>query len=290
VTPRGGFVAVWPVAVLQGDSFADLTLAQLGAWLRLRCAQEMLNEPFSRKAARRLGVSESIISILLGARLLDDLGDGLLTIHDIEDSRPHRKPSDAPEATRQRQTEYRARHPAAVPTPATRDNALARDVTPLPRDLGVEWSDSRVDLSEGVQGEPGPSDDPADLDGAGIYYEVTTRYPSKTTTKDWANQLERDHGPDAFRRVLADEHRADSNTSTLLGRAQSRLAMQADRATAERQTAAATRKAASQAAEKARQNALKAVPAKAWPPLADILARNSADIIAAETAQIATVQ
>lgn len=294
MTPRGGWVAVWAVAVLQHDKFADLSLAQLGAWLRLRCAQELTNEPFTRRAASRLGVGERILTALLDARLLDDLGDGLLSIHDIEENRPHRYPSDSPEATRQRQAEHRARKAAAAVTSVTsRDDSLSRDLVSVCESASLSATGEERSSSTPPSGSVDPqANDPSDLGGAGIYYEVTLAYPSKDTTKDWANRLEQGYGADPFRQALAEEFRASRARKDLLSRTESRLAMAADRDRADREAAEAEQCRALEAeaqrqrgAERARLLAEPYVPAPKWgsPEFYAAIARAEAAVAQAET-------
>jgi hypothetical protein len=229
---RGGFFAVWPVAILQHDKFADLSLDQLGAWLRLRALQEMTGEPFTRKAAARLGVPEEALNALVSVRLLDVTEDERLGIHDIDEHRPARKPSDAPERVRERVGAFRDRQ--RQPSPETPPITDLIQSTPLQSNAVTRYG-----ALQGIAtGAEGTKDDASDLGGAGIYYEVTTRYPNKPTLKDWCNELERQHGAQAYRSNLADEFRTNPDLSTLMSRTAARLDMESDRARAgERQAA-----------------------------------------------------
>jgi hypothetical protein len=206
----------------------------------------MTNEPFSRGAAGRLGMTESVLTALLDAHLLDELDGGLLTIHDIEENRPHRKPSDSPEATRQRQATHR--HAPVTP--------LSRPVTPLPRDLGSGDGDGSVSsslserepisLSEGESegeqkqpvvtdlhpitrqtrkrkptvAEPAPEPTPSPITGD-PFDLVYGRFP-KSTTREWHDRLVTLYPgkvDDAMRQAI----KTDPDPATLLSRTEAIL-------------------------------------------------------------------
>jgi hypothetical protein len=232
---------------LLGDKFTDLTLDQLGAWLRLRCGQEMTNEPFTRKAASRLGVSAEIVDVLREVRLLDDLDDDLLTIHDLDENRPQRKPSDAPEAIRIRVAEYRARKAAASVTPS---NALQR--SPGSGDGSVSLSGEGE--SEGEQSQPdvtelhpitrqprkrkpavtaleGPFPDvalsPSEMLDEDPFGTVYGRSPKPTTVK-WYDRLAKTY-PGRVSVAMREAINVDPDPGTLLSRTEAIL--KADKAT-----------------------------------------------------------
>jgi hypothetical protein len=142
MTTRGGYFLVWPAAVLLHPKFTSLSMAERGAWLTVRALEETLDDPFSREAARNIGVSARQLDKLLAVGLLDVLEDGALSIHDLSDHAVAR-PSDSPEARRLRQQKHRAKH-------VTRDTALVTS------DPGQDRTgqDRTTGESEGETGRP----------------------------------------------------------------------------------------------------------------------------------------
>lgn len=118
---RGGFVGVQVAVLLHGDAFPFLTSTALGDWLRLRAVLEPTGRPVSLRHAERLGVTPETLEELRAAKLLDESEEGYRAAGMPEWERP----SDSPEARRERQeayrlgisvVEYRARK-AAAPFP-----------------------------------------------------------------------------------------------------------------------------------------------------------------------------
>jgi hypothetical protein len=124
---RGGCVILQVSELLEGDRFPDLTAAALGTWVRLKAMIEITGEPVGARQIERLCRDESV------GRALDELeAAGLLSEADgryaaIGMPEPPSKPSDRPEATRERQeasrlgisvAELRAnRNPSPAPLP-----------------------------------------------------------------------------------------------------------------------------------------------------------------------------
>jgi hypothetical protein len=138
MTARGGYFPVWPAAILHHRKFGDLTMPERGAWLTLRSLQELLEQTFDRRSAEREGVSSGLLDRLVEAHLVDALPDGLFTIHDIAENRPHRKPSDAPAAVAERVRRHREKES---------ESALSA-VTPIETPVTRYQNTSRVSLPE----------------------------------------------------------------------------------------------------------------------------------------------
>jgi hypothetical protein len=114
---RGGWFPVYAAPIKNHRKFEELTLAELGAWLRIRGEVELVgDEPISRRAAcavlspfaRR---PDPFLDRLVADGLFDVTDDGRLAVHDLEDNRPGAFPSDAPEATRERKRKSRVSRP-----------------------------------------------------------------------------------------------------------------------------------------------------------------------------------
>jgi hypothetical protein len=121
VSVRGGYFAVRPASILHHPKFLALSLDELGAWLKVRALQELLNAPMSLDAVLHVGVLDVHVDQLIAQRLLDVLEDGTLQIHDIEDH-SGKSPSDAPERVRERVQRHRAAPVTDVTTPVTTCN------------------------------------------------------------------------------------------------------------------------------------------------------------------------
>jgi hypothetical protein len=146
MTARGGFLAIYPAILLSGDGFPDLSLAAVGAWLRIRATSEITGEPVSSRTTERLGVTVDVLAELNAASMLEATDDHYLAIG-MPDA--PRRPSDTPGAWSERQAarragltvdEYRARQTGEVTTlsdspvrstplhstPVSRGHALSR--------------------------------------------------------------------------------------------------------------------------------------------------------------------
>ena len=125
--PRGGWFRVYSRQVLHHSKFKTLTHAELGAWLDLRAAVDMLGgEPLPDRTEallrlrRRTKQAGKILDRLIAVRLLDVLEDGAIQIHDIEEH-DRRYPSDAPERVKDRVTRHRAKRNGVTPPPRNED-------------------------------------------------------------------------------------------------------------------------------------------------------------------------
>lgn len=113
--PRGRWFRVYSRQVLQHPKFKDLSHAELGAWLDLRSAVDLLDgEPLADRTEatlrlrRRTKNPARLIDRLIAVRLLDEQPDGSLAIHDL-DEHDRRYPSDEPQAIRARVAKHRAK-------------------------------------------------------------------------------------------------------------------------------------------------------------------------------------
>lgn len=115
VDPRGGWFRVYSRQVLHHPKFKGLSHAELGAWMDVRAAVDMMGgEPLPDRTEailrlrRRTKNPGKILDRLIEVRLLDVLEDGSIQIHDLEEH-DRRYPSDAPEKVKARVTKHRDR-------------------------------------------------------------------------------------------------------------------------------------------------------------------------------------
>lgn len=100
---RGGYVGVVIAVLLHGDAFSNLTPEALGDWLRLRAVLELTGQPVSARQAERLGVTPEALLELRAAKLLEETETG----YQATGMPLPMRPSDSPEARRERQEAYR---------------------------------------------------------------------------------------------------------------------------------------------------------------------------------------
>ena len=159
--PRGRWFRVYARQVRQHPKFRGLSLSELGAWMVLRSEVEILDAPLAdREEAMRLlrlrrGRAD-VLDRLIEVRLLDELPDGSIAIHDRSDHDRPPAPSDAAEETRKRKQKQRQKASRSV---TTRDTPVTTPTRARPRSEAGSGSAS-VSVSEG--GGPGeglPSDD-----------------------------------------------------------------------------------------------------------------------------------
>lgn len=156
--PRGRWFRVYSRQVLQHDKFRDLSHAELGAWLDLRAAVDLIDEPLADRTEavlrlrRRTKSPAKLLNRLIECRLIDVLDDGRLAIHDLDDH-DGRAPSDDPERIRERVARHRAsRNGVTSPLPVT-------DVTALRGDREEKRGDADADAAArllGLNGEDDP--------------------------------------------------------------------------------------------------------------------------------------
>jgi hypothetical protein len=113
--PRGGWFRIYSRQVLHHDKFRALSHAELGAWLDLRAAVDMLGGlplPDRTEAMlrlrRRTRNPGKMLDRLIEVRLLDVDPDGAIGIHDL-DEHDRRYPSDDPGRIRERVTRHRSK-------------------------------------------------------------------------------------------------------------------------------------------------------------------------------------
>lgn len=114
---RGGYWPVFSVVLLNGDHFPALSLAALGAWVRIRSIEELNEGPASPDQVARLNLPRDVAEELLTSGVVvEDVG-GWRT-----DAMPpvHRKPSDEPAAIRERVARHREK--------ASREREAEREV------------------------------------------------------------------------------------------------------------------------------------------------------------------
>jgi hypothetical protein len=200
-------------------------------------------------------VGERIVAALVDARLLDDLGDGTMTIHEIDENRPKRYPSDAPEATRQRQQNHRARlaDPVTTSRVVTRDlgdgygygsisgegeseGKQAQPSTTPPSDATTTPEHGQPDVTElhpitrsrkpraagpvPVTGPTAPTEPPRTPRDP--FDEVYGPRP-KATTQKWHKQLVTTYGPQEVASAMHRALQADPDPGTLLSRTEAIL-------------------------------------------------------------------
>ena len=107
--------------------FRDLTLCELGAWLVLRAEADLLQtdrfadrrEALMLLSRHQTASADALLDKLVAVRLLDELEDGAILIHDLADHHRRQYASDSPQATRSRKSSERSRKRASSVT-ATR--------------------------------------------------------------------------------------------------------------------------------------------------------------------------
>lgn len=162
--PRGRWFRVYSRQVLQHPKFKDLSHAELGAWLDLRSAVDLLDgEPMADRTEavlrlrRRTKNPTRLIDRLIAVRLVDELPNGSLAIHDLGDH-DKRTPSDEPEAIRARVTKHRAKKGNDV------TDAEGNDVTSTPTRARGEAEQNRGDEEADAEADPVLPGLPADDD------------------------------------------------------------------------------------------------------------------------------
>lgn len=112
--PRGGWFRVYSRQIVHHPKFRALSHAEVGAWLDIRAAVDMLGgEPLPDRTEailrlrRRTKNPSRLLDRLIEVRLLDVLDDGSIGIHDL-DEHDRRYPSDAPERVKQRVQKHRS--------------------------------------------------------------------------------------------------------------------------------------------------------------------------------------
>ena len=152
---RGGFVGIQVATLLHGDSFPDLSLAGVGAWVRIRAASELTGEPISARAAERLGVGPDVLDELRTAGLLETVDDRLQAIGMPSPG----KPSESPEQERERQEAHRLgigvgelRARKAAPLPAL--SPVTNQINSTQESRGHRWA--KAPLAECRCGRPRP--------------------------------------------------------------------------------------------------------------------------------------
>jgi hypothetical protein len=132
---RGGCVILQVSELLQGDAFPDLSPAALGTWVRIKATNEITGEPVGARQVERLGLVAEALAELVEARLVA-LTDGRYEAIGMPE--PPRKPSDEPEAARERQeakrlgisvSELRAHQPSPAPSPVNSDQLRSDQVS-----------------------------------------------------------------------------------------------------------------------------------------------------------------
>jgi hypothetical protein len=118
---RGGFVPCHLSVVLDGDGFADVSAAALGAWLRLRCLGEFTGQAVRFKALERRGVSVDMLAELVTAGIATET-DGAFEAIGMPGI--PRKPSDEPEEIRGRVARFREREKQREKSDPIRSNPI----------------------------------------------------------------------------------------------------------------------------------------------------------------------
>lgn len=159
--PRGGWFRVYSRQVLHHPKFKSLSHAEIGAWVDIRAAVDMLGGealPDRTEAIlrlrRRTRNPVKILDRLIEVRLLDVLEDGSIQIHDLEEH-DRRYPSDAPEKVKARVNKHRA----AKRNDVTPDERNEDETKPTRARLEAEpdtESDAEPDAPSGLPS----SDDP----------------------------------------------------------------------------------------------------------------------------------
>lgn len=148
---RGGYLALRIAVLLTGDSWTDLSVSALGAWVRIKATNDLTEEPVSLRAAERLGVSADNLAELEAAGLLEE-ADGMYSaggMAGIKDPRP----SDSPAAVAERMRRYRARQKEkSLPAPSEEKSPVTSSpvqVTSVTRSYDVtETSETPEEPSE----------------------------------------------------------------------------------------------------------------------------------------------
>lgn len=159
--PRGGWFRVYSRQVLHHDKFKSLSHAELGAWLDIRAAVDMLGgEPLPDRTEailrlrRRTKNPGRLLDRLIEVRLLDELAGGGIAIHDL-DEHDRRYPSDAPERVRARVQKHREEKRNDVTPPRRNDDETKPTRARLEAEADTE-SEAEPDPLRGLPS----SDDP----------------------------------------------------------------------------------------------------------------------------------
>lgn len=177
---RGGWFRVYSRQVLQHPKFKDLSHAELGAWLDIRAAVDLMDgQPLADRTEallrlrRRTKKPGLLLDALIAVELLDELEDGGIAIHDLADH-DRRYPSDAPEAVKKRVTKHRQKRNDVtqndgnedVTEPRAREQTRAESDTESEADtetaaalLGLETSDDPLTVICSLLMTSGPIED-----------------------------------------------------------------------------------------------------------------------------------
>jgi hypothetical protein len=125
---RGGFFPIHVGVLLSGEQFPELSLAGLGAWVRLRGLCELSEAPAGRKALARCGVGDDELDQLVGSGLATET-DGAYQAVGMPGL--SRKPSDEPAAIRERVQRFREKgtereSPESIQSNPIQSNAVTR--------------------------------------------------------------------------------------------------------------------------------------------------------------------
>jgi hypothetical protein len=133
---RGGCVILQVSELLQGAAFPDLSLSALGAWVCLKAAEELTGEGIGPRQMERLGIGAEVLAELSASGLATCTADHWTAAGMPE---PAGKPSDAPEAVRERQeasrlgisvAELRSRKNPPAPPVSSESDQVRSGVTP----------------------------------------------------------------------------------------------------------------------------------------------------------------
>jgi hypothetical protein len=160
--PRGGWFRIYSRQVLHHDKFRVLSHAELGAWLDLRAAVDMLGgEPLPDRTEailrlrRRTKSPTKMLDCLIAVRLLDVNEDGSIGIHDL-DEHDRRYPSDAPERIRERVTRHRTRRNGVTPPSNEDETKPTRARLDTEAESDTEADTDRAARQLGLNGEDDP--------------------------------------------------------------------------------------------------------------------------------------
>src|SRR5688500_2617985 len=164
VDPRGGWFRVYSRQVLQHPKFKDLSHAELGAWLDIRAAVDLMDgEPLADRTEailrlrRRTRNPVKLLDRLIEIHLLDQLETGEIAVHDLDDH-DRRYPSDAPEAVKERVTRHRKKRNDVTSPPSNEDVTDPRTQEETRSDADSD-SEADTDTAARLLGLDG-SDDP----------------------------------------------------------------------------------------------------------------------------------
>lgn len=192
------------------------------SWLVIVCAAKRQRKPGRFADAKHLrevvGRHARHLPAYLAVGLIEPAADGSLAIHDWAEYQ-----RDPTAAARQ------ARHRDGIVTERDSHGNVTDDVTTLARagalSLSVSLSNP-PNVKNLDDGSLGGSADEGDV--LTDYRDLTLRYPTKATVRDWLLRLADEYGRTATSAALAAEHVSDPDASTLISRAEGRLAAAAD--------------------------------------------------------------